>query len=386
MRFIRLVWSNLKRKRIRTLLTIASIFVAFVLFGYLAAIRQAFSAGIDVAGADRLVVRHKVSIIQLLPASYEADIEQIDGVAEATFSTWFGGIYQQPRNFFPQMVVNPEEYLEMYSAEFELPNDQREAWLRTRTGAVVGRTTADRFGWKVGDKVPLQATYWTHSGGDKIWEFDIVGIYEGKKPGVDTTQFLFRYDYFDEARDNVRGWVGWYIVKIADPDRAVEVSKAIDQTFANSPAETKAETEGAFVRAFADQIGNIGAIMQAILSAVFFTILLVAGNTMAQSVRERTGELAVLKAVGFTNGQVLGLVLAEALTIAALGGFAGLALAWGLISLGDPTGGSMPAFYLPARDLVVGALFVVGLGFATGFLPALSAGRLQIAHALRRLA
>jgi putative ABC transport system permease protein len=385
MKFIRLVWSNLKRKKIRTLLTMASIFVAFVLFGYLAAIRQAFSAGIDVAGADRLVVRHKVSIIQPLPGSYEGDIELIPGVAEATHSSWFGGIYREPRNFFPQYAVKPEEYLSLYP-EFELPEEQRKAWLATRTGVVVGRSTADRFEWKVGDKIPLQATFWSHSGGDKIWEFDVVGIYDASKKGVDTTQFLFRYDYFDEARDYGRGWVGWYIVKISDSDRAVEVSKAIDQTFANSPAETKAETEGAFVRAFADQIGNIGAIMQAILSAVFFTILLVAGNTMAQSVRERTGELAVLKAVGFTNGQVLGLVLAEAFTIAALGGFAGLALAWVLISLGDPTGGSMPLFFLPTRDLVVGAIFVVALGFATGFLPAIQAGRLQIAHALRRLA
>jgi putative ABC transport system permease protein len=385
MKFARLVWANLKRRKIRTLLTLASILVAFILFGYLAAIRQALTAGIDVAGADRLVVRHKVSIIQPLPGSYEADIEQIEGVEEATHASWFGGIYQEPRNFFPQMVVKPEEYLAMYP-EFLLPEEQKEEWLRTRTGAVVGRSTADRFGWKVGDKIPLQATFWSHSGGNKIWEFDLVGIYDGAKKGTDTTQFLFRYDYFDEARDNVRGWVGWYIVRVSDPDRAVAVAKAIDETFANSPAETKAETEGAFVRSFAEQIGNIGAIMQAILSAVFFTILLVAGNTMAQSVRERTGELAVLKAVGFTSGQVLGLVLAEAMTIAALGGFAGLAISWFLISLGDPTRGSFPVFFFPTKDVIVGALFVLGLGFATGILPALQAGRLQIAHALRRLA
>lgn len=385
MRFARLVWVNLKRKKIRTILTLASILVAFILFGYLAAIRTALSAGIDVAGADRLVVRHKVSIIQPLLGSYEAQIEQIEGVAEATHASWFGGIYQSPRNFFPQMAVKPEEYLSMYP-EFELPEGEREAWARTRTGAVVGRTTADRFGWKVGDKIPLQATFWSHGGGNKIWEFDLVGIYDGTKDGVDTTQFLFQYDYFDEARDYGRGWVGWYIVRVADPDRAVEIAKAIDDTFANSPAETKAETEGAFVRAFAEQIGNIGAIMQAILSAVFFTILLVAGNTMAQSVRERTGELAVLKAVGFTGGQVLGLVLAEALTLSALGGFAGLAISWFLISLGDPTGGSFPIFFFPTRDLMIGALFVVALGIATGFFPAIQAGRLRIADALRRLA
>jgi putative ABC transport system permease protein len=385
MRFARLVWSNLKRKKIRTLLTLASIFVAFILYGYLAAIREALTAGVAVAGADRLVVRHKVSIIQLLPASYEAEMEQIPGVAAATPSTWFGGIYREPRNFFPQMVVKPEEYLAMYP-EFLLPEEQREAWFRTRPGVVVGRATANRFDWKVGDKIPIQATYWTHGGGNKIWEFDLVGIYDGKEKGTDTSQFLIHYDFFDEARDAMRGWIGWYIVRIADPEHAAEISKAIDETFANSPAETKAETEGAFVRSFAEQIGNIGAIMQAILSAVFFTILLVAGNTMAQAVRERTGELAVLKAVGFTDGQVLGLVLGEALTIAAAGGLTGLALSWFLISLGDPTGGSFPVFYFPTRDLLMGVGFVIALGVASGFFPALQAGRLQIAHALRRLA
>ncbi|MGH9334851.1 MAG: ABC transporter permease, partial [Vicinamibacteria bacterium] len=365
MKFLRLIGSNLRRKRIRTLLTLSSILVAFVLFGYLAAIRQAFNAGVDVAGADRLVVRHKVSIIQPLPGSYEADIEQIPGVAEATHASWFGGIYQEPRNFFPQMAVKPEEYLSLYP-EFQLPEDQKEAWFRTRTAAIAGRATAERFGWNVGDKIPIQGTFATHSGGNKMWEFDLVGIYDGAEKGTDTTQFLFQYDYYDEARDIGRGWVGWYIVRIADPDRAVEVSKAIDDAFANSPAETKAETEGAFVKAFADQIGNIGAIMRAILSAVFFTILLVAGNTMAQSVRERTGELAVLKAVGFTDGQVVRLVLAEAMFLAGLGGFTGLALSWFLISLGDPTNGSLPIFYFPTRDVILGVLFVIALGLATG--------------------
>ncbi len=386
MRYTRLVWSNLKRKKIRTLLTLASIFVAFVLFGCLAAVRQALTAGMNVAGADRLIVRHIVSIIQLLPGDYEAEMEQIPGVAEATPATWFGGIYREPRNFFPQFIVKPEEYLSLYP-EFQLPEDEREAWFRTRTGAIVGRTTAERFEWKVGDKIPIQATYWTQGGGKKTWEFDLVGIYDGAKKGVDTTQFFFRYDYFDEARDALRGSVGWYIVKISDSDRAAEIARAIDETFANSPAETKAETEAAFVRSFSDQVGNIGAIMQAIMSAVFFTILLVAGNTMAQSVRERTGELAVLKAVGFTNGQVLGLVLAEALTIVALGGFAGLAIAWSAITvIGDPTGGRLPMFFFPTRDLILGALIVVALGIVTGFFPALQAGRLRIADALRRLA
>ena len=384
MRFLGLVWSNLKRKKVRTLLTLLSILVAFVLFGYLVTIRQALSQGVDVAGVDRLVVRHKVSIIQPLPGSYEAEIEQIPGVAACTHANWFGGIYQDPKNFFPQFPVDPEEYFDMYP-EFLLPEDQKEAFIKTRTGAVVGRTTAERFGWKVGDRIPIQNSTWTLGGGKSTWEFDLVGIYDGAEQGTDTTQFLFQYDYFDEARDFGRGSIGWFIVRVEDPENAPAVAAAIDETFQNSPAETKAETEGAFVQGFADQVGNIGAIIQGILGAVFFTILLVAGNTMAQSVRERTGELAVLKAVGFTDSQVLGLVLAEAITISALGGFIGLGLAWLMISAGDPTGGLLPIFYFPPRDLLTGAVLVVLLGVATGLFPALQARRLRIADALRRL-
>jgi len=384
MKFAGLVWANLKRKKMRTLLTLLSILVAFVLYGYLSAITQALAQGVDVADADRLVVRHRVSIIQFLPESYESQIEQIPGVAEAVHATWFGGIYQEPSNFFPQFPVKPEEYLSMYP-ELLLSAEEKARWLETRTGAVVGRTTAERFGWEVGDRVPIQATIWTHDGGQRTWDFDIVGIYDGAEQGTDTTLFLFRWDFFDEARDWGKGQVGWYIVRVDDPAQAPEVAERIDEQFANSPAETKAESEGAFVQGFAEQVGNIGAIMVAILSAVFFTILLVAGNTMAYAVRERTGELAVLKAVGFTDGQVLGLVLAEALALAGLGGLLGLGLGWFLISLGDPTNGALPIFYFPPRDIVLGVGMVLALGLAAGILPALQAGRLRIADALRRL-
>ena len=384
MRFVNLVWSNLNRKKVRTLLTLLSIAVAFLLFGYLAAIRVALSSGVDVAGADRLIVRHKVSIIQQLSESYEARIEQIPSVADATHATWFGGIYQEPKNFFAQMPVKPEEFLEMYP-EYLITEEEKARWLETRTGAIAGRVTADRFGWKVGDRIPLQGIPWTHSGGKRTWEFDLVGIYEGAEKGTDTSNFFFRHDFFDEARDFGRGQIGWYYVRVEDPDKAVDVAKAIDDQFANSPFETKAETEGAFLKAFADQVGDIGTIIMAVLAAVFFTILLVAGNTMAYSVWERTGELAVFKAVGFTDGQVLGLVLAEALSLAAMGGLLGLGIGWFLISLGDPTNGALPVFFFPPRDIVLGVVLVFALGFAAGILPAVEAGRLRIADALRRL-
>jgi putative ABC transport system permease protein len=383
MKYIYLVWSNLKRKKMRTVLTLLSIMAAFVLFGYLGAIRQGFSQGIDVAGMDRLITRHRVTIIQLLPENYEQRIEQVDGVVDAAHQTWFGGVYQKPSNFFPQIPVEPEEYLAMYP-EILLPGDQLEAWLETRSGAIAGRKTAERFGWKVGDRIPINATLWTRKGGERTWEFDLVGIYDGAEDGTDTTQFLFRYDFFHESRAMGQGMVGWYTVRIRDPERAAETAEAIDTLFANSPAETKTEPEGAFLQAFANQVGDIGLIMMSIISAVFFTILLVAGNTMAYSVRERTNELAVLKAVGFSDTGVVALVLGESFLLTALGGGSGLALAWLLVSMGDPTGGSIPIFYIPGGYLLLGVALIGAMALIAGILPALQAQRLRIADALRR--
>jgi putative ABC transport system permease protein len=383
MRFLPLIWSNLKRKKLRTLLTLLSILVAFLLYGFLCAIGQAFNQGVSVAGADRLMVRHRVTIAQLLPISYKARIATTPGVATVTHATWFGGIYQEPRNFFAQIPVEPEEWLAMYP-EFLVSPEAKQAWQATRTGAIVGRKTAERFHWKVGDRIPIQATIWQKMDGGRTWEFDLVGIYDGKEKGTDTTQFFFRYDYFDETRSFAKGQVGWYIIRVHNPAESEQVARRIDDEFANSSAETKADTEKAFVGAFAKQVGDIGAIMTAIMSAVFFTILLVAGNTMAQAVRERTEELGVLKALGFTNVQVLVLVIAEACLLSGVGGLLGLGLAWLMISGGDPTGGFLPMFYLPPVYLLIGVALVLGLGLVTGILPAVQAMRLQISEALRR--
>ncbi len=383
MKYFYLIFSSLKRKKIRTGLTILSIMVAFILFGYLTAIRQAFDAGVEVAGADRLIVRHKVSIIQLLPQNYEAKIETIDGVDNATHSTWFGGIYKEPKNFFAQMPIVPEELFDMFP-EFVISDEQKAAWLKTRSGAMVGRGLAERFGWKLGDRIPINATIWGKKDGGRTWEFDLIGIYEGAEKGTDTSQFFFRYDFFDETRSFGEGLVGWYTVRISDPDKAAEVAAAIDTEFANSAQETKSEPEGAFIQGFANQIGNIGFIIMSIMTAVFFTILLVAGNTMAYTVRERTNELAVLKAIGFTDRGVLSLILGESLALTFVGGAIGLGLAWLLVSMGDPTNGSFPVFYIPTRDIFMGLVLIVAMAFVAGILPALQAQKLQIADALRR--
>jgi putative ABC transport system permease protein len=383
MKYLYLIYSSLKRKKLRTGLTIMSIMVAFILFGYLTAIRQAFDAGVEVAGADRLIVRHKVSIIQMLPQSYEAKMERIDGVDNAAHATWFGGIYQDPKNFFAQMAIEPEELFDMFP-EFIISDEHKAAWLETRSGALVGRGLVDRFDWKLGDRIPINATIWSKKDGGQTWEFDLVGIYDGAEKGTDTSQFWFRYDFFDETRAFATGEVGWFTVRISDPEKAAEIAAAIDAEFANSAHETKAEAEGAFIQGFANQIGNIGFIIMSIMSAVFFTILLVAGNTMAYTVRERTNELAVLKAIGFTDSGVLSLVLGESLALTLTGGAVGLGLAWFLVSLGDPTSGSFPVFYIPIRDILIGFALIALMAFIAGIVPALQAQRLQIADALRK--
>lgn len=386
MRYWPLLWSNLRRRKARSIFTLLSILIAFVLFAYLAAVKVAFRAGVDVAGADRLFTTQKTALILPLPKRYQAEIAGVPGVVAVTHMSWFGGIYQNPNKGFQgvmQVPVDPEDYLAMYP-EILLPAGQKAAWLADREAVVVGRKTAERYGWKVGDRIPVQGTIWRKKDGSALWEFNLVGIYDGAEKGTDTTQFLFRYDYFDEARQWGQGIVGWYVVRIADPTKAAEVGKRIDALFENSQAETKTVTEKAFVQSFADQIADIGAIIAWVLAAVFFTLLLVAGNTMAQSVRERTNELGVLKSLGFSHLGVLALVLAESCLLAVLGGGMGLALGALFVGAGDPTGGFLPVFYFPGKDVVMGVVYVMLLGFVAGTLPALQAMRLRIVDALHR--
>ena len=382
MKFLPLIWKNIWRKKFRTVFTLLSIFIAFLLFGILMTIRMAFSFGVQVAGLDRLILIHKVSLIMPLPLSYQTRLQQTDGVELVTHQSWFGGIYQEPSNFFANMAVDPEPFMKIYQ-EFLVPPDQVKAWLADRQGAIVGRDLADRFNWKIGDRVPLIGTIFPPRDGGQTWEFNIVGIYDGADT-VDKTNFFFRYDYLDENRTEGQGSVGWYVVKIADPSRAVELSRTFDEMFANSTAETKTTTEKGFVEGFAKQIGDVSTIMIAISSTVLFMFGLVAASTMAQSVRERTSEFAVLKTLGFSDGSILALVLAESLFIAFTGGLLGLGLAWLFVQNGDPTNGMLPIFILPARELTIGVGLMVLMGLLAGVMPALGAMRLRITDALRR--
>jgi putative ABC transport system permease protein len=381
MKFLPLIWKNVWRRKFRTTFTLLSVFIAFLLFGILMTIRAAFSFGVDIAGLDRLVLIHKVSLIMPLPVSYQARLEQVPGVEVATHQTWFNGIYQDPSNFFANIAVEPERFLKVYP-EFELPPEQVNAWMTDRQGAVVGVDLAERFGWKIGDRIPLTGTIWQPKAGG-AWEFNVAGIYDGGD-GVDKTQFFFRYDYLDEMRAQGEGLVSWYVVKIADPARSLALSRTFDDMFANSTAETKTTTEKGFVEGFAKQIGDIGAIMIAISFTVLAMFGLVVASTMGQSVRERTSEFAVLKTLGFTGRGILTLVLAESMFIALVGGGLGLALAWVLVQGGDPTGGMLPIFVLPLRDVAIGAALMAGMGVLAGVAPAVGAMQLRITDGLRR--
>ena len=380
MKFLPLLLANLKRKKIRTLLTVGSFIVAFFLFGLLGAIRYGFRQGIDVAGADRLVVIGRTSIIQPLPITYFERLKRVPGVKDVAHSTWFGGVYQDPKNFFPQFAIVPEDWLRMYP-EFRVDPAEWKAFLDDRQGAIVGRKLADRFGWKVGDKVPLKTP--GYLGGDS-WDFYVRGIYHGTRQNDDETQFWLRHDFFwEKAPSYWKSIVGWYIVRVANPDHAVGVAKAIDAEFGNSASETRTQTESAFAASMVKQMGNIEFLILAIGAVVFFTLLLVTGNTMAIAVRERTNELATLKAIGFTSRFVLGLVLAESLLIAIFGGVLGLWLAR-VITAQDITGGLI-LLYLPASALAIGLVIALFTGMIAGLIPAVNAMRLNVAAALRRL-
>ncbi|MEN6526719.1 MAG: FtsX-like permease family protein [Candidatus Polarisedimenticolia bacterium] len=379
MKYVRIVVANLLRKKVRALLTVGSFAVALFLFGVLATIRTSFGGGVEVAGADRLAVINKTSLIMPLPISYRDRILAVPGVADVTYSTWFGGVYQDEKNFFPQFAVDADTWFRSYP-EFVVPPEQLKAFRADRQGCVVGRGLAKRFGWRIGDRIPLRGTIWTGT-----WEFNLRGIYDGKRAEDDVNQFWFRYDYLEERRTFFKGLVGWYVVRVANPDEATKIVEEIDARFADSPYETSTQTERAFAAGFVKQMGNIEFLILSIGGVVFFTLLLVTGNTMAIAVRERTGELAVLKTLGYSDRAVLGLVLAESATFAGVGGGIGLALAKGFTMGGDPTHGMLGNFYLSSGTLAFGFALAIVVGLAAGLPPALSAMRLDIVEALRRV-
>ncbi len=383
MKFRQLIFANLFRKKVRLILTIGSFAVALFLFSFLAVVKGAFGRGADIAGADRLVIINRISIIQPLPLSYRDKILRIPGVKAITHNNWFGGVYQDEKNFFPQFAIDVENQRKVLP-ELQVPDDQWANFVKDRQGAIAGAKTAARFHWKIGDRIPIKTTIF---GGASTWEFNLDGIYHSTTMGGDESQFWFQWDAFEEGvpksfKDNV----GWYVLRLDNPDDAVRVSKAIDDMFANSSFETKTETESAFAAGWVKQFGNIEFLILTIGAVVFFTLLLVTGNTMAISVRERIGELAVLKAIGFSDRSVLFFVLAESLTISLVGGLIGLGLAALAIPvLAAALNGLLPTLILSPAILSVGLGTALLVGVVSGLLPGIGAMRMRVVNALRRV-
>ena len=379
-----LIWSNLFRRKLRTVLTLFSVLVAFLLFALLRTATDAFSGGgFSQPGIDRLVVAPKYSIIEPLPVSYLREIESVEGVDSAAHADWFGGVYQDPRNFFPQYPVQPLDWFDLHP-EYIIDPGELDAFARTRTGAVAPAELAEKYGWKVGDKLPFQGQIYAMRDGSRLWEFDLVGTYRGPENEPQPGEFLFHYDFFSEANEYGEGNVGWFVVRITDTERAPEIASAIDALFENSLNPTRTSTEAEYNRQFMEQVGDIELMMTGILGAVFFTILLLTGNTMAQGLRERVPELAVLKTVGFTDAAVAWLMLGEALLLCSLGAILGVLAAVGVALAVGPQLEDFLGEFEVSWSIAAAALGTsVLLGLAVGAVPSLSARRLSIVDALR---
>jgi putative ABC transport system permease protein len=380
-----LVRKNLFRRKLRAALMIVSILVAFAIFGVLAGFYRAFTSGEDRAAADRLVTVNKINFTQPMPVAYFNRVRAVEGVKNVTHANWFGGYYQEPKNVLIVMAINPQTYFDVYARDLDVSPEARQAFVRDRASALVGETMMRKWGWKVGDHIPIASNIFSQKNGARTWDFTIVGTIAGKTDQIDTNFMLFQYDYFDETRSFGKDTIGWLVLQttsLAENDR---VAKTIDAMFANSSAETSTDTEKAFSKAFAAQFGNIALIVVLVVGAAFVTILMIVGNTMALTIRERTREIGVMKTLGFSGGRILRMVLGESVLLALLGGLPGLALA-ALFTIGlrKALAGVVPAFAVTWDIALLGIALMVALGVLTGIVPALNAMRLKIATALGR--
>jgi putative ABC transport system permease protein len=383
-RWLPMVWANLKRRKLRLVITFASILLAFLMFGMLDALRTSLSGVVNVIGADRLLVQSKVNMIVPLPRAHYEKIRAIDGVKAAASFNWFGGMYKDAKQPIQMQATDPEEFLRVYP-ELKLKPEEIAAWKQNRQGMIIGKLLANANGWKVGDRVPIRSQIWRKLDGSDTWQFDIVGIYGVDGGGVNQGSAFFQYDYFNESLQFGKDMAGMVAVRVLDPKQSDSIAARIDSQFANSPNETKTATEREFVKRLLDQVGNIGAILVSVTTAVFFTMLLVTANTMARSVSERTNEIGVLKTLGFSGRIILGLVLGESLFLTLTGGLVGLGLAWVFAgAIGVSIKDYFPAFHIGASTFTVGLSLMVAFGLITGLWPALMAMRLKIVDALRR--
>lgn len=380
-----LVRKGLFRKVLRAILMMVSISIAFLIFGVLGALNAALNAGVDVAAANRLVTVNKINFTVSMPYAYYGRVRQVAGVSNVSHANWFGGYFQQPTNQIQTFAVEPETWLIAYP-ELVMPEEQRAAFLDTRTCLLVGQAVATQQGWSLGDRIPLNSNIWQQSDGSSTWEFDICGIFTGSDAAVPANYVIFHYDYFNESLAFANDTIGWMIVNTEDPSLNDQVARDIDEMFANSPAETETTTEAAFNQAFLEQLGNIGLILTLVIGAAFLTILMIVGTTMILAINERTKEIAVLKTLGFKSGSIFRMILTESLLLSLTGGLIGLGLATIVVWL---AGQALAAFF-PGLGMTWGiAGQAVGLmilfALLTGIFPAYNAMRIRIVSAFGKL-
>jgi putative ABC transport system permease protein len=378
MKYFPLLWAGLWRKRTRTWLTLASVTVAFLLFGLLQGVNAAFGHSVAASRLDRLYVQSKVSFTEPLPLAHLAQIETVPGVDKVSYANWFGGYFQEPKNFIFSYPVDAESFFSLYP-ELTIAPEQLQALINTRTGAIIGSELAKKYGWKVGDKIPLKSQIWTHPDGSYDWDFDIVGIFEWPGDTNQASSFYFNYKYFDEGRAFSKGSIGWYVVHLADISKATEVAASIDALFANSSDETKTQNEKENAQSFLRQFGDINFMVSAIIGAVFFALLFLTGNTMMQSIRERIPEFAVLKTLGFSDRKVLALVFGEAILLCVSAAIIGLA---GAVAMFPQMKAVVGVASLPPQVVALGIGLAVLLALLIGAWPAARVRRMSIVDSL----
>jgi putative ABC transport system permease protein len=385
MNFLKLIFRNAFRHKLRTGLTVFGIVVAILAFGLLQTVVTAFYAGANAASSTRLVARNAISLTFSLPISYRARIKGVDGVTSVGYANWFGGIYQEPKNFFPQFAIDGATYLDLYP-EYKLTTAEREAFLRDRRGCIVGRKLADTFGFKIGDVIPIKGTIFPGK-----WEFVVRGIFEGAEAATNTSQLLFQWDYLNETMLKTvprrANYTGVYIVGITSGDRAAEISRAVDEQFRNSLAETLTETEKSFQLGFVSMSDQIVAAIRVVSFVVILIILAVVANTMAMTARERLSEYATLKALGFGPGYVAALIFGESLALALIGCVIGIALTFPMAqAFASAVGTMFPVFAVSNETVQMQILCAIAVGVLAAIVPSRRAATVKIVDGLRSIA
>lgn len=377
-----LVYKNMTRKPLRLFLMVFATFTAFLIYGVASSFENALNAGVELSADDRLITVNKINFTQPLPIAYVNKVRAVENVEGVVHLNWFGGYYQQPQNFIQTFAVDEENLFKVYN-QILVEEDEKQAWLRNRQAILVGPKTADTYGWKKGDRIPLRSNIFTQQNGSDTWDFDIVGIYGSEDPQADLFSVYIHYDYFNETQSFGGDFIGWMGIRTSDPSVNEQVIKDIDDQFVNSPFETETVPEKAFSKAFVAQVGNIGLIVGSVVVAAFFIILVIVGNSMVLNVRERTSEIGVMKTLGFKSERIFALILSEAVLLAFIGG--GLGIGASALAISTINELNLPFTMVIDTSAMLEAVgYILLLGLLTGIVPAVNALRLNIITALSR--